>query len=319
MNPTPNVPELPVKNKTEKGEKMRDFSCMFLLSHLLGVTSCGEKPLTLTGVPAIDGEYAFAMAEKSVSFRNRVSGSKEIALYGDWIEKESGGSSRRFYTKDTPIGKVHFRNIEVIIPGKKKEFLVIGAHYDTKRFSSFQFDGANDGGSGVGALLAMIKVLREKKIVPPYTLHFVFFDGEECMEEYGVNDGLHGSRHYVVVNKKSGRLANCKGMILLDMIGDKDLKIAPGSECTPALVKRLLLLAEKTGKKEFAGTFPGEILDDHVPFLKAGIPAIDLIDFSYGPNNLYWHTEMDTLDKISGQSIKTAADLAFLLIWNFPY
>ena len=294
------------------------FIPLFFSVFLFLLTSCGEKSLTLTGVPEIDGEYAFAMAKKSVSFGNRVSGSKEIILYGDWIEKESGGSSRRFYTPNTPVGKVHFRNIEVIIPGKKKEFLVIGAHYDTKRFSSFQFEGANDGGSGVGALLAMIKVLREKKIIPPYTLHFVFFDGEECMEEYGENDGLHGSRYYVVVNKKTGHLANCRGMILLDMIGDKDLKIAPGTESTPALVKQLLLLGEKTGKREFVGTFPGEILDDHVPFLKAGIPAIDLIDFSYGPNNLYWHTEMDTLDKISGKSIKTAADLAFLLIWNYP-
>lgn len=297
--------------------KMKSFTLLTVLFSSFFFAGCGEKPLRLASVPEISGEYAYAMAEKSVSFGNRVSGSIEIGKYADWIEKISGGVSSCF-TEVTPAGMITFRNIEVVIPGKKKDFLVIGAHYDTKRFASFRFDGANDGGSGTAALLAMIKTLREQKHQPPFTLKFVFFDGEECMEDYKEKDGLHGSRFYVAQMQKKGLLPLCRGMILLDMIGDRDLVIAPGRESSPELVKRLLLLAEKSGKKEKVSTFPGEILDDHTPFLQAGIPAIDLIDFSFGPGNCYWHTEEDTLDKISGESIKCAADLAFLLIWNFP-
>ena len=105
-------------------------------------------------------------------------------------------------------------------------------------------------------------------------------------------------------------------MILLDMIGDKDLHIELAGNSTPAIADVVMAEAEAAG---YAGKFSrGEIdmLDDHYPFLQAKIPAVDLIDFSYGPNNCYWHTGADTMDKISAESIKTAADVALRVVWR---
>ena len=107
-------------------------------------------------------------------------------------------------------------------------------------------------------------------------------------------------------------------MILLDMVGDRDLNLTLPADTPSSLLNLLARIAEKHLPSLRYGKVEHNMLDDHVPFQKQGIPAIDLIDFDYGPQNSYWHTSGDTLDHISAESIKTVADLAFALIWNAP-
>ena len=257
--------------------------------------------------------------EKSVSFGNRYSGSENIRAYGDWIMerlKTFPGVKLEVeeFECDTPSGRLPFRNIIAKIPGRRTDYVIVGAHYDTKKFSSFSCVGANDGASGAAALLLIGEKIASWGRKLPYTLHLVFFDGEECQEDYRNNDGLHGSKYHAAsLHKHKGK---CRAMILLDMVGDRDLCITPPANSHPELVTLFEKAAESLGKRSLAGRYPGAVLDDHVPFLEKKIPAVDLIDFSYGENNAYWHTPEDTPDKISGESIAFAADAAIRMLYN---
>ena len=111
-------------------------------------------------------------------------------------------------------------------------------------------------------------------------------------------------------------LKKCRGLILLDMIGDRNLTLTIPKNSTDSLIQKALKLARETGFNGKCTVLKSEILDDHVPFLEKGVPSIDFIDFEYGPNNAFWHTEQDTLDKISASSIKKTADLALGLCWD---
>ncbi len=292
-------------------------ACALLLS------SCGAENLS-GKPPATDAALAYSYAEKSVSFGNRPCGSEAIAQYAEWIRKTAAESGKfkvsvMEFEDVTPGGPVKFRNIIAEIEGRSDKFVIVGAHYDGKKFLTIpDFQAANDGASGVAALLAMIRALEKNPDRPPVGIKFVFFDGEECLYSYTDSDGLHGSRRLAEEWSRSGLLKRCRAMILLDMIGDRDLRLTVPANSSPELVRLLESLAGKMIPPLNYVLREGDILDDHVPFLKAGVPALDLIDFEYGPENRYWHTSGDTLDKISGQSMKTVADLTLRMIWNLP-
>ena len=289
---------------------------------LLLSVACGCSETPYAELPKVSEDEVWHYAEQSVSFGARHAGSPEIRKYADWIRETAAKAAKcsvysQKFREQTPHGEVLFENIIAEFPGKSRDFILIAAHYDIKRFHLLRnFRGANDGASGVAALLGMISALQNFNGTPPCGIRFVFFDGEECVNSYGPADGLHGSRHLARVWEKEGLLKQCRAMILLDMIGDRELTLTIPKNCTPALTETALRLAAETG---FAGTcaqFESEILDDHVPFLEKGIPVINLIDFHYGPDNAFWHTEQDTLDKISAASIKNVADFAFGLFWK---
>ena len=289
----------------------------------MSLTSCSPEA-SLSGLPRTDGKLVWHYAEKSVSFGSRHSGSKAISDYADWI-RATASEARRFtvsehrFEEQTPAGKTAFRNIVAELPGRSREWVLIGAHYDAKKFfSTTGFQAANDGASGVAALLGMIRALEQHPGKPSYTLRFVFFDGEECLYNYSENDGLHGSRALARHYEKTGELKKCRAMILLDMIGDRDLNLTIPANVSPALSGRLEQLIAKLHPELRREKLAYDMLDDHVPFLQRGVPALDLIDFDYGPNNSYWHTAGDTLEHISAESICTAADLTLALIWNLP-
>ena len=184
-------------------------------------------------------------------------------------------------------------------------------------FDSPGFAGANDGASGVGALLAMARACVEHMQTRPLPcgLRFVFFDGEEALYQYTDNDGLVGSRAYVDMLRRDGLLKHCRAMVLLDMIGDKDLDFEIAGNSTPALEKLAVKAAGDLGHAKNVNPRRIDMIDDHVPFLQAGIPAVDFIDFNFGPDNASWHTKDDPMDKISAESIKTAADVALRTVW----
>lgn len=150
----------------------------------------------------------------------------------------------------------------------------------------------------------------------PIGIKLVFFDGEECTFQYGEHDGLWGSRFQAENWEKSGLLKNCRGMILLDMVGDKDLAFTVPQNVDPELRKWVWEEVGRLKYEKHLTDFHGEILDDHVPFLEKGIPALVLIDFLYGPGNSYWHTPQDQLDKLSKESLKCAGDLALAVVWR---
>src|SRR6185436_12190187 len=137
---------------------------------------------------------------------------------------------------------------------------------------------------------------------PDLTLHFVFFDGEEAVREWTDTDSTYGSRHYVSAHHADGTLARVRAMVLLDMIGDRDLQIHREGNSTAPLVDVIWRTGASLG---YAKQFPNDgyyIEDDHIPFLKAGVPSVDLIDFQYGtdkqygpggPDNAYWHASTD--------------------------
>ena len=290
------------------------------------VSACKEE----IDPPTIDGELALRYARENYNLGPKVFRTEGAMRSAEWIKKqaiempgllESGG-------RVGIVGTGAVKNVEIVIPPTVRntaqgtadgDFIVIGAHHDTKRlFSVPDFAGANDGASGVGALLAMARAcvghMQTRRL--PCGIRFVFFDGEEALYQYTDTDGLVGSRAYVETLRREGDLERCRAMILLDMIGDKDLHIDLAGNSTPALAKLVKSEAEAAGYADKFSIGDTPMLDDHYPFLQANIPAVDLIDFSYGPDNCYWHTEADTMDKISAESIRTAADVALRVVWR---
>ena len=305
--------------------KHRLFSfaaCTVLLACAAGCRNASDSP-------AIDGELALRYAQGNYDLGPRVFRTEGAKKSAEWIEKqaieipgllESGGQVRI-------VGTGAVRNVEIVLPPTVRntaqgtaadKFIVVGAHHDTKMlFDSPGFAGANDGASGVGALLAMVRACVEHMQTRPLpcAIRFVFFDGEEALYQYTRNDGLNGSADYVAGLRRQGELERCRAMILLDMIGDKDLHVELAGNSTPELAETVLKAAKSLGRADKFSAGSIEMIDDHYPFLQAGIPAVDLIDFSFGPDNSYWHTQEDTMDKISAESIKIAADVALRTIW----
>lgn len=164
------------------------------------LSACAPQKTPYAELPKVSEAEVRRYAEQSVSFGNRYSGSTELRKYADWIQ-ETISKSAKFksssheFQERTFHGDVLFHNIIAEIPGKSRKFILIAAHYDIKRFNFIKdFQGANDGASGVAALLGMISALQKYEGELPCGIKFVFFDGEECIEEYGPADGLHGSR-----------------------------------------------------------------------------------------------------------------------------
>lgn len=271
---------------------------------------------------AFDGARAFKHLERQVSFGPRPAGSPALAETRKYIVEElkSYGLTVReeAFTATTPKGKVDMVNVIGELPGISPDVLVVSSHYDTKLMKDFV--GANDGASSTAALLEIARVVADgaKTTKPELTLQFVFFDGEEAVVEWTDTDSTYGSRHFVETREDDGTIDHVRAMVLLDMIGDKDLSIAREANSTRALTDIIWQTAAALG---YGAHFPNTsyyIEDDHIPFLQAGVPAVDLIDFQYGtdanhglggPQNAYWHTVQDTTDKVSAESLKIVGDV----------
>jgi Zn-dependent M28 family amino/carboxypeptidase len=202
-----------------------------------------------------------------------------------------------------PLGRRTFYNVLARLPGQSSGRVLLLSHYDTKAGIAPDFIGANDGGSSTGLLLALAQWLAHQPL--RYGLTFAFLDGEECLYGYGPNDGLHGSRH--LARQKRDHDVPLRAVILLDMIGDRDLCFTVPRNSTPALKLLLLDAAEAQGVRDRIRLLDTDILDDHQPFLDLGFHAIDLIDFDYGSRpgaNNFWHTPEDTLDKLSSETLR---------------
>jgi len=254
---------------------------------------------------------AFDHVKRLVALGPHPSGSDAIMKAQEYIESELKSCGLKVtgdsFNAETPRGKVAMKNIIAELRGEKPDVVLITGHYDTKLQSGFV--GANDGGSSAAAVLETARVL--SKTTPKYTLWFVLFDGEEAVVDWNEMDGkdnTYGSRHLASKLGADGTIRRIKAMVLFDMIGDKDLNIKREGESTPWLVDAIWRSAHALGYQKYFLNSEQDISDDHLPFKDAGVPVVDLIDFDYGPEHSYWHTNLDTLDKISGESIKMVGD-----------
>jgi len=167
------------------------------------------------------------------------------------------------------------------------------------------FEGANDSASSSGLLLELVRVLQAAGPLP-VNIGIAFFDGEECRHSYTARDGLHGSRHAARALCLNRRMDQVRAVIILDMIGDSNLTVTIPRNCTPDLATRVFRAAAAEKVRNKFSLMAGALLDDHQPFLEAGMPSVVLIDFEYGSapgRNDYWHTPQDTLDKLSAKSL----------------
>ena len=209
------------------------------------------------------------------------------------------------FTAKTPQGMIAMKNIIAKFPGKSGRAIALTGHFDTKFFPGRKFVGASDGGSSTGLLLELARVFAHQPRVDD--LYIAFFDGEEAFGEWSDSDSLYGSRHLADRWNKDGTLKRMKALINLDMIGDKNLDIPEETNGNAAVRKLVWGTAAELGYKAyFIDQQIGED-DDHMPFVRLGVPAIDVIDIDYAP----WHMDTDTMDKLSTQSLEIVGTVIY--------
>ncbi len=254
-----------------------------------------------------DSTRAFEHLQRQVAFGPRPAGSEALAECRRYIQAQLKGSGievrEQAFDAQTPSGRVRMVNLIATIPGARQDRIAIATHYDTKLFKNLRFVGASDGASSTAAVLELARILAGRK--NEFTIELLFLDGEEAVVEWRDDDHTYGSRHYVQAAQKAGTLASLKTLVLLDMIGDRDLGIRRDTNSTPWLNDIVWGSAARLGHRS---TFVNEyttIDDDHIPFLRAGVPAVDIIDLDYAA----WHTAQDDLEHVSARSLQIVGDV----------
>ncbi len=280
----------------EKNKAIRNLLCMGLMCGVVfSASSCVSSPEGL-----FSGEEALELAVKQMDFGDRIPGSDAHHQTGEWIvaKLEASGWSTTIQAFENQ--GVLLRNII----GKMDERtatgpIILGAHYDTRPHadldlhdSSLPVPGANDGASGVAVLLELARVLEIQEGTHPVWL--VFFDAEDSGNINGW-DWIVGSKYFVEYLS-----IQPEAVVIVDMVGDEDLQLYYEWNSDRELAQEIWHIASGLGYAAFIQTERYSMIDDHTPFLLAGIPAVDIIDFDYP----YWHTTEDTMDKISASSLE---------------
>jgi glutaminyl-peptide cyclotransferase len=247
-------------------------------------------------VDRFDGSAAFGLLREQVELGPRPAGSEASQRLAERLR--SLLPQGRF--QDVPGG---LRNVIGTVRGREQGYVVVGAHYDTKDIPGFV--GANDGASGTAIVTQLARTIRR----PRHTIQFVLFDGEESPR--GTSDadfeeeGLRGSR----VAARAFR--DARAMVLLDFVGDRRLSIPREANSRPGLWRRLRAAARRVGaRRVFPAETSGPVLDDHIPFLRVGVPAIDLIDFGFG----CFHRRCDDLSAVSERSVDAVGESVYELL-----
>ncbi len=310
---------------------------------MAGLAGCGNRPessgAASGGVAVTSGAWtnfsgARAMEDVKalVSIGPRPSGSERIEKARQHLEKQLKAAGwvtqRQEFTATAPVrGPVAFANVRARLPvggddpWQRQVSTLVGSHYDTKWVTDFLFTGANDGGSSTGLLLECARALGA---VPQTAaqVELVFLDGEEAFVDFtqpiGFEDrgfdGLFGSRHYASVLRAQPVEQRPKWFVLFDMIGDRELEVEFPPNSSLVLIDQALDAAKALGFGKHFGRGREEMTDDHVPFSWVGLGVIDFIDFNSYRSAGYWHTDKDTLDKLSPESIEIAGRVGLLFI-----
>ncbi len=278
---------------------------ILLIAALLGATfaACGGDDDAAGASRAKANRFnatgAHGSVKRQVELGPRPAGSAASRRLGERIRR----TLPRGRFEPVPGG---LRNVVGRIPGRDPErVVVIGAHYDTKDLPGFV--GANDGASGTAVLTQLARTLKSRR--PRSTLVFIAFDGEEspagAPDDQFERFGLRGSKAI------APRYRSARAMILLDFVGERGLRLPREGSSDTELWARVRAAARRAG---FARTFPagsqGPILDDHTPFLRQGVPSVDLIDFDYD----CFHRRCDDLSRISRASLDAVGETMMNLL-----
>jgi glutaminyl-peptide cyclotransferase len=271
----------------------------------LSAVALAVAALTLAGsaapakVDRFNERRAFSLLREQVELGPRPAGSAASRTLAERLRRLLPNG--RF--QPVPDG---LQNVVGVVRGRNpRRTVVVGAHYDTKDIPGFV--GANDGASGTATVVELARTIKPRQLRP--TIVFVLFDGEESpkgaaddeFERYGLRGSKVAARTY----------ANAEAMILLDFVGDKALSTPRERLSNRALWTKLRAAAKRTGNgRHFPPVASGAVLDDHVPFLRAGVPAIDLIDFDFP----CWHLRCDDLSAVSPRSLDSTGETVLELL-----
>jgi glutaminyl-peptide cyclotransferase len=260
-----------------------------------------------------DGQRAFEDVKFQVGLGPRTMGSNAHEVVANWIISDLRNLNWKVDTQETVISGVAIKNI-IATKGSGTTWVILASHYDSRSFADNDPNpqnrklpvlGANDGASSVAVLLELGRVIPrsvDKQIC------LVFFDAEDNGNVYGSGWDL-GSQYFV--SELNGKPDS---VVILDMIGDKNLNIYMERNSNPDLNTEIWGVASKLGYSQFIQTYKYNLIDDHTPFIQAGIRAVDVIDFDYP----YWHTVNDTLDKVSSESLKVVGETILKWLEEYP-
>lgn len=301
---------------------MRRLASLGIAIVALFLVACGEQEPGIgppeAGANSFNGDRAYRWVERQIEIGPRPAGSEASRRLTIKLAREL----RRLGLDRVGIsGTGVIRNVVGTIPGTEDGFVVIGAHHDTKDGIP-GFVGANDGGSGVAVVLELARIFAVDAPLEGPSIVVALFDAEESRGTRSFSeDGMRGSRDFVAQAGEGGGgavppLEQIEAMVLFDMVGDCDLQIPRERNSSEELYGAFAAADPEL----FAGE-TGPIDDDHVPFLQAGVPSVDLIDFTFGGDETpgrFWHTPDDTLDKVCAESLDRVGEAALRAIPALP-
>lgn len=263
---------------------------------------------------AFSGQGAYTYTAKVASFGERWPGSpghkKTQDLIKQVLMKNGARTETDDFTATTPRGPIAVHNIIGkfnVGTDPKQQIFILAGHYDT--LFKPGFIGANDGASSAGILLAFADALSHQQT--KMQIWLVWTDLEEALESFVGDDGLYGSRHLAQKLAADGTAPRIKGFFLLDMIGDKDLGVARETTSKAWLQDYIAQAAKLLGYSQYFFQYEASIIDDHAPFLRAGVPAVDVVDAQFGrmgprfdAMGEFHHANTDTMDKVSQRSLE---------------
>jgi|SRR5262245_4002528 len=298
---------------------MRSWKLVPLLLPLVLGASCGEP-----GEP--DGARALERVRTQLAFGPRVPGTEAHAAFRRWLVAELerlGAAVERQAFRDTVADTAW--ELENVIgrfgPATGRRIALL-AHYDSRPWCDEDPDpakrsqpvpGANDGGSGVAVLLEVAELLHAR--TPAVGVDLVFVDGEDLGRHGSPDEYCRGSRHYARQLPPTGAPGRPAAAFVFDMVGDRDLGIWDEGNSAARATNLVELIHEAARATRSAHVHRGvrhTVVDDHLPLLEAGVPAVDLIDFDYPP----WHTTADTLGNVSAESLAEISRIAAWIVYK---
>jgi len=299
-------------SKFKVESKFRATVSLFFYFLLSTLNFPGAAPAPLHDAFSSKGAYDYTA--RVAGFGERWPGSPGHQKTQDLVKQVLTKNGARIETDDftaaTPRGPIAVHNIIGkfnVTADPKQTIFILAGHYDT--LFKPGFIGANDGASSTAILLAFADALKDQKT--KMQIWLVWTDLEEALESFVGDDGLYGSRHLAQKLAANGTAPRIKGFFLLDMIGDKDLGVARETTSKAWLQDYIAQAAKQLGYGQYFFQYEASIIDDHAPFLRAGVPAVDVVDARFGrmgPNldgmGEFHHANTDTMDKVSQRSLE---------------
>lgn len=300
---------------------------------MLSVTGCGDdgtSPLPADPVrPSFDGVAAHALVERQVAFGPRIPGRAGHAAQLAWMESRLDSLADEvellpFVHEHSATGEeLSFTNVVARFnPGAARRILLL-THWDTRPFSDqaatfeerlLPVPGANDGASGTAVLLQAARHLADHALPESRGVDLLFTDGEDFGPS--LDDMLLGARHFAENHLTGG----WEFGLLLDLVGDADPHFPVerySLQFASAEVERVWGIATALGYGEFFPTTPGRFIqDDHIPLNEAGLPTVNIIDFEYGPDHVFWHTPQDTPENTRASTLAMVGDVVMELLYG---